>query len=108
MLEAYYEMYDKISKNKQRYIKNKLIIPMLYTQYYICINYHKSSKPFREFDNRLKKYPEFYNHSWLNTSIDEFIDSLDNYLRWYSTTRIKLTLGGISPIEYRRSLGHIA
>jgi len=50
----------------------------------------------------------FYNHSWINISIDEFIDILDNYIRWYSTSRIKLSLSAMSPIEYRRSLGLIA
>lgn len=50
----------------------------------------------------------FYNHSWLDISLDEFIDILDAYIRWYSTGRIKMSLGALSPIEYRRSLGLIA
>ena len=90
MLEAYYEMYDKISKNKQRYIKNKLIIPMLYTQYYICINYHKSSKPFREFDNRLKKYPEFYNHSWVISRTTKFHRFTFGLLIWSNPVICKI------------------
>ena len=43
-----------------------------------------------------------------NHHIDEFIDILDTYIRWYSTNRIKMSLGAMSPIEYRRSLGLIA
>ncbi|MCR5672038.1 MAG: IS3 family transposase [Butyrivibrio sp.] len=59
------------------------------------------------FFGRLKN-EMFYNHSWTYTSIDEFIDILDNYIRWYSTSRIKMSLGAMSPIEYRRFLGLIA
>lgn len=60
-----------------------------------------------EFFGRLKN-EMFYNHSWANVSIDDFIDILDTYIRWYSTSRIKMSLGAMSPIEYRRSLGLIA
>lgn len=59
------------------------------------------------FFGRLKN-EMFYNHSWINVSIEEFIDILDTYIRWYSTKRIKMSLGAMSPIEYRRSLGLIA
>ncbi|MBE5942476.1 MAG: hypothetical protein E7264_08070, partial [Lachnospiraceae bacterium] len=27
------------------------------------------------------------------------------YMRWYNEERIKMSLGGMSPLEYRRSLG---
>ena len=47
----------------------------------------------------------FYNRSWQDVSIDEFIQYLDNYLEWYNLKRIKESLGWLSPIEYRRSLG---
>ncbi|MBQ7058838.1 MAG: IS3 family transposase, partial [Firmicutes bacterium] len=30
------------------------------------------------------------------------------YIHWYSERRIKLSLGGMSPIQYRKSLGLIA
>ncbi len=59
------------------------------------------------FFGRLKN-EMFYNHSWINVSIDEFIESLDSYMHWYSTGRIKMSLGAMSPMEYRRSLGLIA
>ena len=29
---------------------------------------------------------------------------LDSYIRWYNEKRIKLSLGSLSPIEYRESL----
>ncbi len=47
----------------------------------------------------------FNNRSWNGVSIKEFIDILDKYLVWYNERRIKLSLGAISPIEYRQSLG---
>ena len=30
---------------------------------------------------------------------------LDSYIRWYNEKRIKLSLGSLSPIEFRESLG---
>ena len=47
----------------------------------------------------------FYNQSWINVSTEEFIDILDSYLVWYNEKRIKLSLGAMSPLEYRKSLG---
>jgi putative transposase len=47
----------------------------------------------------------FYNRSWVGVSIEEFIDILDEYLVWYNEKRIKMSLGAMSPLEYRRSLG---
>jgi transposase InsO family protein len=47
----------------------------------------------------------FYGKSWLEVSINDFIDVLDKYLHWYAEKRIKLSLGGMSPLQYRKSLG---
>ncbi|WP_337271293.1 IS3 family transposase, partial [Oryzifoliimicrobium ureilyticus] len=30
------------------------------------------------------------------------------YIRWYNQHRIKISLGGLSPLEYRRNLGIVA
>ena len=49
----------------------------------------------------------FYNRSWQGVSVKEFIAILNDYLIWYREKRIKLSLGGLSPMEYRRSLGLI-
>ena len=62
MINIYYKYKDKISKSKNNYIINKLILPMLSTQYEICMNYYSISRPFREFNKRLKQYPYFYNN----------------------------------------------
>ena len=47
----------------------------------------------------------FYPKDWRSTSVDEFIAKLDAYIRWYNEKRIKSSLGYLSPIEYRESLG---
>lgn len=47
----------------------------------------------------------FYNQDWQDVTIEEFSHELDLYLRWYNEKRIKKSLGYLSPVEYRRSLG---
>lgn len=49
----------------------------------------------------------FYGHNWNEVAIIDFIDLLDEYLHWYCEKRIKLSLKGMSPINYRKSLGMI-
>ena len=49
-----------------------------------------------------------YNQNWTDVSIPEFIDILNEYLVWYNEKRIKISLGNMSPREYRQSLGLIA
>ena len=51
------------------------------------------------------KIEMFFAHDWLATTIEEFVAALDAYIRWYNETRIKISLGGISPASHRRSLG---
>ena len=56
------------------------------------------------FFGRLKN--EFYYHrDWRNTSVEDFIKQLSDYIIWYNSKRIKSSLGYKSPIDYRRSLG---
>jgi len=50
----------------------------------------------------------FYGRSWKDVTIEKFITILDEYIHWYSEKRIKVSLGGMSPLQYRRSLGLIA
>ena len=59
------------------------------------------------FFGRLKN-EMFYGRSWSDVTIDEFIKILDEYIHWYAEKRIKLSLGGLSPLQYRLSLGLIA
>lgn len=50
----------------------------------------------------------FYGLSWKKSTIDDFIHLLDRYIHWYNNKRIKQSLGGISPLQYRKQLGLIA
>jgi transposase InsO family protein len=47
----------------------------------------------------------FYPRDWKRTTIEQFIEVVDSYIRWYNEKRIKISLGALSPIEYRESLG---
>lgn len=47
----------------------------------------------------------FYGKKWNKISVEEFISIINQYMQWYRDKRIKLSLGGLSPMEYRRSLG---
>ena len=47
----------------------------------------------------------YYNRTSSNTTLLDFMQQLDSYTQWYNQHRIKLSLGGISPAEYRRKLG---
>ena len=56
------------------------------------------------FFGRLKN-EMFYLRDWSDTTIEQFIEKLDTYIHWYNEKRIKLSLGGKSPMQYRQSLG---
>ena len=47
----------------------------------------------------------FYGLSWMGVSIEAFIQIIDDYMVWYRDRRIKISLGGMSPQEYRQNLG---
>lgn len=50
----------------------------------------------------------FYNHSIEELSLDELKTYLSNYIQWYNNDRIKNTLGGLSPVQYRLRFGCIS
>ena len=56
------------------------------------------------FFGRLKN-ETFYGRSWIDISIEDFIAEINSYIQWYNTKRIKQSLGYMSPVEYRHSLG---
>ena len=47
----------------------------------------------------------FYGRKWEDVTLSEFMGILNDYLVWYNEKRIKISLGNMSPLEYRRSLG---
>ena len=42
---------------------------------------------------------------WQATSIEKFIQVVDSYIRCHDEKLIKISLGSLSPIAYRESLG---
>ena len=51
------------------------------------------------------KMEMFYGRNWSNSTLDDLIQAINKYMNWYRTSRIKSTLGGLSPLEYRRRIG---
>jgi len=49
-----------------------------------------------------------YPRDWQGITLEQFIQSVDVYIRWYNEKRIKVSLGSLSPIQYRKSLGFTA
>ena len=47
----------------------------------------------------------FYCRAVEDVSANEFIRYPDDYIKWYNTERIKLSLGAKSPLQYRKDLG---
>lgn len=47
------------------------------------------------------KVEMFYGERWAGWTTSDFMDEIDEYIRWYNGSRIKKSLGGKSPIEYR-------
>ena len=52
------------------------------------------------FFGRLKN-EMFYGKDWKGISIQDFILRVDAYIHWYNEKRIKMSLGGLSPLEFR-------
>ncbi len=46
-----------------------------------------------------------YPRNWQNITLEDFMEQIDRYIRWYNERRIKISLGGRSPVEYRHALG---
>jgi transposase InsO family protein/transposase-like protein len=59
------------------------------------------------FFGRLKN-EMFYNRKWDSVGIEQFMDTLNEYIQWYARDRIKISLGGLSPIAYRKQLGLVS
>ena len=47
----------------------------------------------------------FYPRNWQATTVEQFIEVVDSYIRWYNEKCIKISLGFLSPLKYRESLG---
>lgn len=51
------------------------------------------------------KMEMFYGRSWFGVTLDELIDRINDYMKWYREKRLKLSLSGLSPMEFRRYNG---
>ena len=47
----------------------------------------------------------FYGQDWKGWSTGRFMEALGEYIDRYNRKRIKVSLGGMSPVQYRMSLG---
>lgn len=47
----------------------------------------------------------FYGYSWQEITVEQFMEELEAYMHWYAEDRIKVSLGGMSPLQYRKHLG---
>lgn len=60
-LVAYFTEHEsELSLSKKAYLNNCIIIPMCKRQYELTTELFKNNEHFLTFDNKLKKYPEFY------------------------------------------------
>lgn len=56
---------------------------------------------YEDFFGRIKN-EVFYQRDWKNTTINQFMNQLEDYIHWYNNQRIKLSLGGLSPLQNRK------
>ncbi|MGI6624565.1 MAG: IS3 family transposase [Limnochordia bacterium] len=43
----------------------------------------------------------FYTRSWARIFLQEFVQALDTYIRWWNEQQIKMSLGAKNPLGYR-------
>lgn len=48
----------------------------------------------------------FYERNWKGKTLDELKNEIESYIMWFRKDRIKMSLGGLSPLDYRRSKGY--
>lgn len=70
---------DKISELRKQYIIKKLILVMIKSQYIVTLDFFNKSGPFREFEQKLKNYPEYYNNPEILTSKVKFHRTTGGY-----------------------------
>ena len=51
------------------------------------------------------KVEMFYGRNWAGVTLDELKERIDACMERYNKTRIKRSLGSMSPLQYRQSLG---
>lgn len=54
------------------------------------------------------KVEMYFGEGWEKRTLAELREAVDEYLHWYNEERIKISLGGLSPLQYRRKMGYAA
>ena len=54
------------------------------------------------------KVEMFFSEDWRGVTVEEFADEIGRYIRWCNEKRVKRSLRGMNPPQYRRSLGVVA
>lgn len=52
------------------------------------------------------KSESYYPEKWSRLKADDLIGEIDAYIEWHNERRIESSLGYMSPMEYRKSLGY--
>jgi putative transposase len=47
----------------------------------------------------------FYGRFWQGITVEDFMQQIEAYMVWYRDARIKISLGDLSPAEYRIKMG---
>ena len=48
-----------------------------------------------------------YGRSWQGVTLEAFMHEIEEYMLWYRNERIKISLGGMSPMEYRMKMRRV-
>jgi transposase InsO family protein len=61
-----------------------------------------SCKPYAQLVNRMLNR---HDRSWQGNTVEDFMQQIEAYMVWYRDPRIKISLGDLSPAEYRIKMG---
>ena len=92
MIKIYNDNINRISDSKKQYIINKLIIPMICTQYEVCISYVKEKNAFSSFDKKLSQYPLFYNDARVCSKKVKFYRRMHGHFLWLNEFLVKVNI----------------
>ena len=59
----------------------------------------------RRLSSELLKTEVFRKRKWDSVTLKELEERINRYIVWYNTKRRKRSLKGVSPMEFRQSLG---
>ena len=107
---------DRFSIPKREYVLRKLLLPMVYVQYYINLDLFHSRSKFMVFEKRIKDFPQLLEHHEFNirntkfhrytrgifVGINPLIRRGANRVRW-GIFKIKRLIGSIIRIVLRRA-----